>query len=76
MKKGKIKIDKDRCKGCLICVEECKRNAIKEGDKVNRYGYIVVEFVDEDRCNACKLCAIACPDAAIEVIELIEEIKK
>jgi len=72
MKKGKIKIDEDRCKGCLLCIEECKKGCIKIGEKVNKYGYVVVEFDDTKGCNACKLCSIVCPDAAIEVFEIVE----
>ena len=76
MKNGKIKIDEDRCKGCLICIEACNKNEIKISNKVNKYGYIAVEFCNEGRCNACALCGIVCPDAAIEVIEIIEAMKK
>ena len=73
MKKGKIIIDADRCKGCLLCVEECKKAEIKQSEKINRFGYNIVEFKNCGECNACTLCAIVCPDAAIEVVEIIEE---
>ncbi len=76
MKKGRIIIDVDRCKGCNLCVEECKKGEIKPGSKLNKIGYTVVEFINCGACNACTLCAIVCPDAAIEVVELIEAVKK
>ena len=73
MKKGRIKIDSDRCKGCLLCVGQCPKGEIKKGEKINRFGYTLAEFCDNGSCNACTLCAIVCPDCAIEVIEITED---
>lgn len=75
-KKGKIRIDADRCKGCVVCIEECPKMEIKLGEKINKFGYNIVEFKDNGGCNACTLCAIVCPDAAIEVIEIVDETVK
>lgn len=72
MGSGIIKIDENRCKGCLLCIEECKRNEIREGIKINRSGYLVVEFVNSGKCNACTRCSIICPEAAIEIFVLEE----
>lgn len=76
MKKGKIRINAERCKGCLLCIPECKVDEIAPGEKVNKAGYTVVLFKGEGRCTACTLCAIACPECAIEVIEMVEDDKK
>ena len=76
MKQGKIRIDADRCKGCLVCIEECPKAEIKVGEVINKFGYNIVEFKDCGACNACTLCAIVCPDAAIEVIEIVDETVK
>ncbi len=73
MKKGKIIIDEDRCKSCLLCINQCPKGEIKIGEKINKFGYNIAEFKNTGQCNACTLCAIVCPDAAIEVIEIIEE---
>jgi 2-oxoglutarate ferredoxin oxidoreductase subunit delta len=72
MKKGKIRILVDRCKGCTLCVEECPHKEIKMSKKLNNSGYHVPEFLGKGHCTACKLCSIVCPEAAIEVIELVE----
>lgn len=67
MKKGKIKIDTIRCKGCLLCIEACKKEEIIVSKEINKFGYHLVEFINNGKCNACAFCAIVCPDAAIEV---------
>ena len=72
-KKGKIVIDREFCKGCLRCVEECPQKLIEVSSKINTKGYYPAQFTEEDlkpedrKCNACTLCAITCPDVAIEV---------
>ncbi|MCE5300948.1 MAG: ferredoxin family protein [Spirochaetia bacterium] len=76
MRKGRIKIDRNRCKGCMLCIDACPKGEIKQGTAINKAGYNVVEFRNNGECNACMLCAISCPDAAIEVIEIIEDVKK
>jgi 2-oxoglutarate ferredoxin oxidoreductase subunit delta len=76
MRQGRITINPERCKGCNLCVVECKKDEIKAGNKLNRFGYAIAEFKNCGNCNACTLCAIVCPDAAIEVIEILEEVKK
>jgi len=73
MIKGKIKIDSNRCKGCLLCIDECKFSEIAVSKIINGFGYNIVEFQNKAKCTACTLCAIVCPDAAIEVIKIIEE---
>ena len=44
-----MKIDEDKCIGCLECVDYCPVNAIKEngGDKA---------FIDEEECVECGCC--------------------
>jgi 2-oxoglutarate ferredoxin oxidoreductase subunit delta len=69
MKCGKITINTDRCKGCNLCVAECKKGEIVPGSHINKGGYTIVEFAANGKCNACTMCAIICPDAAIEVYE-------
>ncbi|MEK6797099.1 MAG: 4Fe-4S binding protein [Spirochaetota bacterium] len=65
---GSITIDPERCKGCELCVPECKQTHIAMSTAYNKKGYRFAEF-KTDNCNACKLCAIACPEIAIEVMK-------
>ncbi|MCM8792397.1 MAG: 4Fe-4S binding protein [Candidatus Omnitrophica bacterium] len=65
---AKIKIDKERCKGCLLCVNFCPHGLVKKGFQLNKRGINYVEFLDKDNaCLGCMQCAIICPDACIEV---------
>ncbi|MBI4976466.1 MAG: 4Fe-4S binding protein [Spirochaetes bacterium] len=65
-----IIIDKERCKGCELCVPECKWKLIAMSKEYNRTGYRYAEFSETNgKCTACKLCAIACPEIAIEVVK-------
>lgn len=64
---SEIKIDKEKCKSCMICVSVCPKKLIKLNDgQVNHAGNRYVEFVDEkNECLGCALCATSCPDMAI-----------
>jgi 2-oxoglutarate ferredoxin oxidoreductase subunit delta len=66
---GRIEIDEDRCKGCLLCTAACPHNLIQMGEHVNSHGYRPAVF-DQDRkgeCTGCTQCARICPDVAIRV---------
>lgn len=70
-KKVMIKIDSEKCKGCMLCVKVCPRKTIRVAEELNKRGqqYVTVEF--PENCNGCGLCYMMCPDAAIE-IEIVE----
>ena len=40
----KINIDRDRCKGCLLCISFCPQGVIKLDDKLNAQGIRPVKF--------------------------------
>ena len=73
MAKGRILINQEKCKGCLLCIDECKYQEISVSKKINKFGYNIVTFNDNGNCTACTFCAIICPDAAIEVRKIVEE---
>lgn len=61
-----IVIDKNRCKGCYLCIDECPKKLIKIGKDVNNLGVHLVEFEDPNHeCLGCAMCATRCPDIAI-----------
>lgn len=66
MKRSYIVIDRERCKGCYLCVETCPRVCISVDGKINAAGYYPA-VPDSNVCSGCALCATVCPDVAIEV---------
>ncbi|MBM3245730.1 MAG: 4Fe-4S dicluster domain-containing protein [Candidatus Omnitrophica bacterium] len=64
---AKITIDKDKCKGCLLCVSFCPKGLIKAAKGLNKRGVAAVEFKDTGECLGCTLCAVICPDCCVEV---------
>ncbi|MFO7951767.1 MAG: ferredoxin family protein [Bacillota bacterium] len=65
--KGKLTIDREKCKGCGLCVEFCPRGILELDKKINIQGYNPAIITDEDNCNACGFCFLVCPDVVIEV---------
>lgn len=66
---GRIVIDKDVCKGCYICMQNCPKHLIKKGNSQNKYGVFPATFCDEkNECIGCAICALSCPDVAIKEV--------
>jgi 2-oxoglutarate ferredoxin oxidoreductase subunit delta len=63
---AKIKIDKSRCKGCLLCVANCPKGLIKVSADLNIKGVKAAVFRG-GKCSGCGMCAVICPDGAIEI---------
>ena len=66
---ARIKIDKDKCKGCRLCEKYCPVGIISVSDQLNLIGVYPAEVKDMEKCRACLFCAIICPDCCIEVSE-------
>jgi len=64
---AKLELDREHCKGCLLCTTVCPKGILKKGDEFNCLGYYAVTLEGEDRCTGCALCAEMCPDVAILV---------
>ena len=67
--KGSIDIDKEKCKGCAVCVANCPTASIQLSKMVNNKGYHYAEMVGEG-CIGCSSCAIVCPDFVISVYRI------
>jgi len=63
---GRIEIDKERCKGCGLCLNACPRGCIYISQLSNKMGYFPPETSNED-CSGCAMCALVCPEACIKV---------
>ena len=62
-----IKIDREKCKGCELCVHFCPKRCLAMEDSYNRRGYKPSQMLNKDDCTGCAICALVCPDVAIEV---------
>ncbi len=67
--RGKIVIDKDRCKGCEYCQMYCPKDCIEMSREINVHGVHFAQCAKPDECIACSMCARMCPDVCIEVYE-------
>ena len=67
MPRGMVTIDKERCKGCGLCIATCPHHVLAYSGQLNNSGYNVVHMEDPDACVGCAFCAMTCPDVAIEV---------
>lgn len=67
MSKKKLLIDEQRCKGCQICIIQCKKKVLSLGNKINKLGYRYAVADKIENCVACGICAEMCPDVVIEV---------
>ena len=63
---AKIRINKDRCKGCYLCVVNCPNNLIRVSKELNAKGVKAAVF-SGGKCTGCAMCAIICPECVIEV---------
>ena len=71
-KRGKIVVDRERCKGCGVCIPVCPQEVIITSSKLNQKWYSPAEFKEniaegEKGCTGCAMCATVCPEVAIEV---------
>jgi 2-oxoglutarate ferredoxin oxidoreductase subunit delta len=63
----KIKLELDRCKGCYLCIANCKMGAISLTDQTNKRGVVTIQ-VDEEKCVKCGSCYTMCPDLVFEIL--------
>lgn len=49
--------DIDKCAGCMLCLEVCKKEAIHIEDSMRAYNAVI----DEEKCINCNACHNKCP---------------
>jgi 2-oxoglutarate ferredoxin oxidoreductase subunit delta len=64
---ARIVIDRDRCKGCELCVHTCPQHVLALTRDLNARGNFFAAALAPSRCIGCRLCCITCPDVAIEM---------
>jgi 2-oxoglutarate ferredoxin oxidoreductase subunit delta len=69
---GKVIIDRELCKGCLLCIRACPAGVLEQGGQPNAAGNSVSVPARPEKCTGCANCFEVCPDVCIEVYELNE----
>ncbi len=62
----KLKLDKNRCTACGICVEHCPTGAMQKGE---------FPWIDEERCIRCFCCFELCTENAWKIQGLLGRIR-
>ncbi len=66
----KIAIDRERCKGCELCVAVCPKQVLAlDMHAMNQKGYHPSVQVRPKDCIFCGMCTVVCPDLAILLLE-------
>jgi len=60
-----LRIRKDLCLGCGLCLESCLRQAISVVSGQAE--------INQSRCNQCRLCLEVCPQGAIAELAPVSE---
>ena len=69
VKRFKLFVNEEYCKGCRICVHFCPRDAIRLSDDFNSKGVNVPVPSNMEKCTGCRICEFYCPDFAIAIAE-------
>ena len=70
-RKGKVIIDREKCKGCYLCIRSCPVKALEKDTEANSTGTYPSRPVEgENPCIACGNCYEVCPDVCIQVFRL------
>ena len=67
-----VSFNRDKCKGCELCVSACPKKILSLDKSVNAKGYRPAGITDEGACIGCQSCAMMCPDLCISIYELEE----
>ena len=64
---SQVFIDKERCKGCELCIKACPQQILGLSREINQKSYFYAELREPCRCIGCRICCITCPDVAIQM---------
>jgi len=73
MARGIPIVNKEKCKGCGLCIANCPVNILSKTEDVNSQGAYYTVVTDESKCIACQNCVVICPDVAITLDKVVED---
>lgn len=63
----RLYFDRERCKGCQLCISLCPKQILSLDSVTNAKGYRPACCTDEQACIGCASCARICPDSVITI---------
>jgi len=69
-RKGKVVINREKCKGCYLCVRACPMKVLEKDTEPNSTGTYPSKPANLEKCIACGNCFEVCPDVCFQIFEL------
>ncbi|MDR2394816.1 MAG: 4Fe-4S dicluster domain-containing protein [Treponema sp.] len=69
-REGTVVIDREVCKGCLLCIHFCPMKVLEADLQPNAMGSYPSQAVRLEHCTGCGNCFEVCPDLCITVYTL------
>ncbi len=70
--RGRVEINADECKGCLLCVSVCPTQVLARTTNLNKQGYFSVGYTGSG-CTGCGFCFYTCPEPGAITIRRLEK---
>lgn len=64
-----VKIKKDICKGCQLCVFNCPAKHLELASSINKKGVPFAQVKSQTKCTGCGCCFYICPEQCIEILK-------
>ena len=62
-----VSFERDRCKGCELCISVCPKHILVLDSEPNIKGYLPAYCKEEESCIGCASCGKMCPDSVITI---------
>ncbi len=70
VKKFRVEVTADECKGCGRCIAVCPKKLLSRGNELNIQGYFAIVAKEPGNCIGCGSCFYQCPEpGAITIFE-------
>lgn len=73
---AEVKINKDSCKGCGLCIFNCPTKHLELSKDLNKKGVTYAKIKPGTKCIGCGFCFFICPETCIKIYEPKEKATK
>ncbi|MCK4917693.1 MAG: 4Fe-4S dicluster domain-containing protein [Candidatus Omnitrophica bacterium] len=64
-----LRIKKDWCKGCQLCLVSCPQKYLELSSNLNKKGVNFIQGKEKNNCIGCGFCFFMCPEGCIEIYQ-------